>query len=345
MIGEISYLSSTHTTRKGENVGSGEMTPIIEIQELTKQYGRANNPLIAVRNLNLKVSEGEIFAFVGPNGAGKTTTLRVMATLLQPTSGDIRVAGHSVCKSSREVRRVIGYMPDYFGTYHDMTVWEYLDFFAACYQIQPFHRQGLIDELLELVDLSHRREDLVESLSRGMKQRLSLARTIINDPRLLILDEPASGLDPRARVEIRSLLVELAHLGKTIFFSTHILADVAEICTRVAIIEAGVLVACGKLEELQQHLIPHHHIQVTLLDRQQEAAVILGNTPNVANLIIEIDTSSNDFRLEFDFSGDDQSLSHILTDLVQAGIPVIQFNSDNRDMEEVFMRATKGLVT
>jgi ABC-2 type transport system ATP-binding protein len=321
------------------------MTPIIEIKDLTKRYGRLSNPLTAVRNLNLLVAEGEIFGFVGPNGAGKTTTLRVMATLLGPTSGDIYVSGHSVCREPREVRRIIGYMPDYFGVYHDMTVWEYLDFFASCYFIPPPTRQRLIDDLLELVDLNHRKEDMVDGLSRGMKQRLSLARTLINDPRLLILDEPASGLDPRARVEIRSLLVELARMGKTVFFSTHILADVAEICTRVGIIEAGELVAVGELEELQQHLIPHSYIQVTLLGKQQEAVALLEATPGVDNLQTELERGNSHTRLGFDFNGDDQALSRLLANLVQEGIPVVQFCSDSRDMEEVFMRATKGLVT
>jgi ABC-2 type transport system ATP-binding protein len=323
----------------------GKMPPIIEIKNLTKRYGRNKNTLLAVRNLNLEVEQGEIFGFVGPNGAGKTTTLRVMATLLQPTSGDVFVGGHSVCKTPREVRRVIGYMPDYFGVYHDMTVWEYLDFFAACYHITPSLRRALIDELLELVDLSHRREDMVDGLSRGMKQRLSLARTLINDPHLLILDEPASGLDPRARVEIRSLLVELSRLGKTIFFSTHILADVAEICTRVGIIEAGELVATGELEELQQHLIPHRHIRATLLGKLPEALILLEDATGVQNLHQAVERGNNHTRLEFDFTGDDLALSSLLAALVQEGIPLIQFSSDDRDMEEVFMRATKGLVT
>jgi ABC-2 type transport system ATP-binding protein len=225
------------------------MTPIIEIKDLTKRYRVGQSALTAVRDLNLEIEAGEIFGFVGPNGAGKTSTLRIMATLLKPTVGDIFIAGKSVCKDSRDVRRMIGYMPDFFGVYHDMLVWEYLDFFAACYQLPEADRDTLINDLLELVDLTHRREDLVDGLSRGMKQRLSLARTLIHDPSVLILDEPASGLDPRARVEIRSLLVELSRMGKTIFFSTHILADVAEICTRVGIIEAGELVAAGELED------------------------------------------------------------------------------------------------
>jgi ABC-2 type transport system ATP-binding protein len=321
------------------------MTPIIEIKDLTKRYRVGQSALTAVRDLNLEIEAGEIFGFVGPNGAGKTSTLRIMATLLKPTLGDILIGGKSVCKDSRDVRRMIGYMPDFFGVYHDMLVWEYLDFFAACYQLPEADRDALINDLLELVDLTHRREDLVDGLSRGMKQRLSLARTLIHDPSVLILDEPASGLDPRARVEIRSLLVELSRMGKTIFFSTHILADVAEICTRVGIIEAGELVAAGELEALQQHLIPNRHIRVSLLGKQDDAAKLLELAAGVENLQVAPERNNGQFRLEFDFTGDDQALSSLLAQMVHQGVPVIQFSSDNRDMEEVFMRATKGLVT
>jgi ABC-2 type transport system ATP-binding protein len=321
------------------------MTPIIEIKDLTKRYRAGQAALTAVRDLNLEIEAGEIFGFVGPNGAGKTSTLRIMATLLKPTLGDILIGGKSVYKDSRDVRRMIGYMPDFFGVYHDMLVWEYLDFFAACYQIPEADRDTLINDLLELVDLTHRREDLVDGLSRGMKQRLSLARTLIHDPSVLILDEPASGLDPRARVEIRSLLVELSRMGKTIFFSTHILADVAEICTRVGIIEAGELVAAGELEALQQHLIPHRHIRVSLLGKQDDAAQLLELAAGVENLQVVPERNNGPHKLEFDFTGDDQALSSLLAQMVHQGVPVIQFSSDNRDMEEVFMRATKGLVT
>ncbi len=322
------------------------MPEIIEIDHLSKWYGNGKNRRMAVDNLSLTIQEGDIYGFVGPNGAGKTSTIRIMATLLQPTSGDVRVAGCSVRKDSRGVRRAIGYMPDFFGVYHDLTPWEYLDFFGACYNIPPATRAGLIDDLLALVDLAHRRDDPVESLSRGMKQRLSLARTLIHDPRVMILDEPASGLDPRARVEIRSLLVELARMGKTIFFSTHILADVAEICTGVAIIEAGRLVAAGTLEGLQQHLVPSRRIRVTVLEGADQAQALLEGTPGI--LRIESMPAQNDGsrqRLEFDFTGDDAALSQLLNSLVGRGIPVVHFSSDSRDMEEVFMRATKGLVT
>ena len=197
--------------------------------------------------------------------------MRMITTLLQPTSGEAWVAGSSVTREPRGVRRAIGYMPDFFGVYDDMKVWEYLDFFAACYEIPPATRTALINDLLELVDLNHRRDAMVDTLSRGMKQRLCLARTLAHDPQILILDEPASGLDPRARIEIRELLLELSRLGKTIFFSTHILADVAEICTQVGIVEAGKLVAEGSLEEMQRRLRPHRRLQITLLGRADDA--------------------------------------------------------------------------
>ncbi len=319
------------------------MAAIIEIRELTKQYSKK---LLAVDQLNLTVEEGDIFGFVGPNGAGKTSTIRIICTLLKPTGGDILVAGHSVCKAPGQVRRSIGYMPDFFGVYNDMLVWEYLDFFGACYGISPQARTGLISDLLELVDLTHRHDDPVESLSRGMKQRLSLARTLIHDPQVLVLDEPASGLDPRARVEIRGLMVQLAKLGKTIFFSTHILADVAEICTRVGILEAGKLVASGSLEELQQLMLPHKDVHITVLGKAQETQALLAATPGILEVRM-MDGSENGShqRLEFEFSGDDEALSSLLQRLVAQGIPVLHFSSESRDMEEVFLRATKGLVT
>ncbi len=318
------------------------MAAIIEIQDLVKSY----NGRLAVDHLNFAVDEGAIFGFVGPNGAGKTTTIRVMCTLLRATQGDIRVAGHSVRKEPRLVRKAIGYMPDFFGVYNDMLVWEYLDFFGACYEIPRPKRAGLVKDLLALVDLTHRFNDPVEGLSRGMKQRLSLARTLIHDPQVLILDEPASGLDPRARIEIRELLVELARMGKTIFFSTHILADVAQICSQVGIIEAGKLVACGPLEELQQHVMPHRQIQVTVLGQAEQAAEILQNTPGVAN-VSQMPGNQNGgrVRLEIEFLGEDTALTALLSTLVQQGIPVVHFSEDSRDLEEVFMRATKGMVT
>jgi ABC-2 type transport system ATP-binding protein len=299
------------------------MSAIIEIVDLSKQYAGQRQR----------------------KAAGKTSTIRIMATLLQASSGDIRVAGYSVRSQPRQVRQMIGYMPDFFGVYNDMLVWEYLDFFGACYNIPTNQRNGLITDLLELVDLTHRHGDPVEGLSRGMKQRLSLARTLIHDPQVLILDEPASGLDPRARVEIRQLLVELARLGKTIFFSTHILADVAEICTRVAIIEAGKLVAAGPLEELQQMLMPQRKVQITVLAQPDESLAILKAVPGLLSVQLLHSNGEKRSRFEIEFNGDDQALSGILASLVSKDIPVLHFSEDSRDLEEVFMRATKGLVT
>lgn len=325
------------------------MDAVIDIQNLSRWYG--TRP--AVKDLSLQVGSGEIFGFVGPNGAGKTSTIRVIATLLAPTSGDVRIAGHSVVHEPRLVRGAIGYMPDFFGVYKDMKVWEYLDFFAACYEIPEAQRLSLIDDLLELVDLSHRREDWVDKLSRGMKQRLSLARTLVHDPQVLILDEPASGLDPRARVEIRELLVTLSKMGKTIFFSTHILSDVSEIAGRVGIIEAGELVAVGGLEELQNRLMPVRRIEITVLGGLDAVKDLLSAHPGVANILIDSQLAAGGLAhgnherrlLSFEFQGNDRALSGLLAALIQEGIPVVHFSEDRRDLEEVFLRATKGLVT
>ncbi len=318
------------------------MTAIIEIHNLSKRYGSR----LAVNDLSLTVEAGEIFGFVGPNGAGKTSTIRMLCTLLAPTAGEILVAGHSVRRSPRQVRQVIGYMPDFFGVYQDMKVWEYLDFFAACYDLPESQRPGLIADLLELVDLTHRRDDWVDKLSRGMKQRLSLARTLVHDPQVLVLDEPASGLDPRARVEIRELLVELARMGKTVFFSTHILSDVAEVADRVAIIEAGEMVASGDLDELRSRLMPRRQVELTVLERLEEAQALLQAQPGVSQVqALPAGGNGGRKRLEFEFTGDDQELSALLRELVRSDIPVVHFSEDRRDLEEVFMRATKGLVT
>lgn len=318
------------------------MAPIIEIKNLTKRYGKRT----AVENLSLTVEEGDIYGFVGPNGAGKTSTIRILCTLLEANGGEVLVGGHSIKTNPRGVRKAIGYMPDFFGVYNDMQVWEYLDFFGACYSLDPATRARLIDDLLELVDLTHRKNDMVDKLSRGMKQRLSLARTLIHDPQVLILDEPASGLDPRARVEIRELLLELARLGKTIFFSTHILADVAEICTRVGIIEGGKMVATGGIGELQQLVMPHRQVQLTVLNHATNAETLLRNIPGVS-AVENLTPNGKDgpTRFEFEFLGDEASLSGLLAHLIQNEIQVIHFSEERHDLEEVFMRVTKGTVT
>jgi len=313
---------------------------IIETRDLHKRYGK----LHAVNDLNLKVPRGAVFGFVGPNGAGKTSTMRILTTLMLPTSGEAFVSGFSALKEPREVRRSIGYMPDFFGVYDDMKVWEYLDFFAACYEIPDSERPGLINDLLELVDLSHRRDDMVDKLSRGMKQRLCLARTLAHDPDVLILDEPASGLDPRARVEIRSLLVELAKMGKTIFFSSHILADVAEICTDIGIIEAGQIVMQGPIDEIRRQIMPHRQIIITLLDRVEDAKAALLTIPGIEG-ISDLKDEGGKKRIQVTFSGEESGISELLPALTSKGIPVVNFAEQTQDLETVFMKATKGIVT
>ncbi|MBN1201830.1 MAG: ABC transporter ATP-binding protein [Anaerolineae bacterium] len=313
---------------------------VIETFGLVKRYGK----VLAVDDLSLQVPRGAVYGFVGPNGAGKTTTMRILTTLISPTAGESYVTGYSVTESPREVRRAIGYMPDFFGVYDDMKVWEYLDFFAACYEIPERERPALVDDLLALVDLTHRRDDMVEKLSRGMKQRLSLARTLAHDPKVLILDEPASGLDPRARIEIRELLVEMAHMGKTIFFSSHILADVAEICTHLGIIETGKMVAQGTVEEIRRQLIPTREITITLLDRVDEAKEALAHIEGVTTVENMPDEHGRK-RIQVSFSGDDEGVSGLLQALSSRGIPVVNFTEETDDLETVFMRATKGIVS
>jgi ABC-2 type transport system ATP-binding protein len=313
---------------------------IIETRGLTKRYG----PLAAVEELDLAVEEGAVFGFVGPNGAGKTTTMRILATVLRPTAGEAWVAGHSVLGERREVRRAVGYMPDFFGVYGDMKVWEYLDFFAACYEIPAEMRRQLVDDLLELVDLGHRRDDYVDALSRGMKQRLCLARSLVHDPQVLILDEPASGLDPRARIEIRELLRELQAMGKTIFVSSHILSEIEEVCTHIGILEAGRLVAVGTLKEMRRLIQTQRVVCIGLMGRQvEEAQAWLASRPDVVGVEPVVDNGEGD--LHATFSGDDEALARLLGEMVSAGFPVVMFREETGDLEDVFMRLTKGTVS
>ncbi len=318
------------------------MSTIIEFQDVSKNFGSRK----AVDSVNLKIESGEIFGLVGPNGAGKTTTMRMLVTLLAPDHGEILVGGHSVRKSAQEVRRQIGFMPDSFGVYGDMTVKEYLEFFAACYRVPFEKRQHLINDLLELVDIPHRRDDMVDTLSTGLKQRLSLARVLIHDPGILVLDEPASGLDPRARVEIRELLLEVARLGKTIVFSSHILADVAELCTRVGIMEAGKLAALGTLEQLSENAMPHRLIEIAVLDRADDVQIFLNANPGVSAVRVQQETGRNGrIILGMEFIGDDTALNELLASLLAQKFSVVHFSEETQNLEEVFMRTTKGIIS
>lgn len=313
----------------------------IEFQNVSKSFARRK----AVDAVTFKIESGEIFGLVGPNGAGKTTTMRMLVTLLQPDQGEILVGGYSVMKSPSEVRRLIGFMPDSFGVYDDMTVNEYLEFFAACYHIPKPQRAGLIRDLLELVDLSHRHDDMVDTLSTGLKQRLGLARVLIHDPSILVLDEPASGLDPRARVEIRELLLEVARLGKTILFSSHILADVAELCTRVGIMENGKLAAVGTLSQLSQKLVPHRQIKVAILGKAEEAQAFLAMQEHVSAVRLQAGNNNNRTHFELDFNGEDSDLHGLLSKLLENKFSVVHFSEETQKLEEVFMRTTKGIIS
>ncbi len=310
------------------------MTAIVRTSGLVKRYPGT----VAVAGLDLDIDEGEIFGLVGPNGAGKTTTLRILATLLRPTSGEAEVAGMSVTENPDAVRRVLGFMPDVFGVYDDMKVWEYLDFFARCYGIPAARRRRMIGDLLDLVDLGDRRNAYVQGLSRGMQQRLCLAHTLVHDPQVLLLDEPASGLDPRARVELRELLRELRALGKTIVISSHILPELEELCTSVAIVDHGRVLAQGRVSDIERRLRAGAVLRVKVLadDAGLEAARMwFGEQSFVASASLNPDGT-----IEIGFRGDDQETSRLLAAAVTAGLPIMTFARAASDLEELFLQVT-----
>lgn len=318
------------------------MTPIVETRDLTRRYGQT----LALNHLNLTIPQGAIYGFIGPNGAGKTTTMRILTTLLAPSDGEARVAGYSVQRDPVAVRRAVGFMPDFFGVYDQMTAQEYLEFFAAAYDVPLERRSRLIGDLLALVELSHKRDADVMGLSRGMKQRLSLARTMLHDPALLILDEPASGLDPRARVELRELLKELRVMGKTIMISSHILTELAEMCTHIGIIERGNLLASGDVATIMREMQPHRVFEVRLLPASEAsmaetlaaAAALVRDDPHVidARPLPEDDPP----HLQIDFDGDDRAVSGLLARLLAGGMQVIHFAGQASNLEEIFLRVT-----
>src|SRR5579859_2661478 len=241
---------------------------MIETRDLTKMYGE----LYALNRLTLKLERGDVYGFIGPNGAGKTTTMRILATLLNPTWGEASVCGYSIYHNAKEIRRLMGYMPDFFGLYDHMKVIEYLEFFAAAYRIKGPERRKKCDQVLDLVDLGYKRDALVTSLSRGMTQRLGLARVLLHEPQVLLLDEPASGLDPRARIEIRGLLKELRNMGKTILVSSHILPELADICNKIGIIEKGQLLFDGDVQSAIRQVRQHTVLSVQVADGQNPLA-------------------------------------------------------------------------
>jgi ABC-2 type transport system ATP-binding protein len=310
------------------------MTEIVRTSGLVKRY----DGTLAVAGVDLAVDAGEIFGLVGPNGAGKTTTLRILATLLRPSAGTAEIAGMSVTRNPDGVRRVLGFMPDVFGVYDDMKVWEYLDFFARCYGMDAPSRRRVIADLLELVDLAHKRDAYVQTLSRGMQQRLCLAHALVHDPQVLLLDEPASGLDPRARVELRELLRELRDLGKTILISSHILPELEELCTSVAIVDQGQVLAQGRVADIERRLRFGAVLRVRLLldgDALEAARARFDRDPDVATAVL-----LEDGTIELGFRGDDAASARLLAESVADGLPIVSFARAASDLEELFLQVT-----
>ncbi len=314
--------------------------PMIETINLTKKYGN----LVALDNLNLTIDEGDCFGFIGPNGAGKTTTIKILATLLKPTWGEARVDGKVVGYQNPLIRPIMGYVPDFMGAYDDMVVSEYLEFFAACYDLHGKQRKQVVRDVLELTDLTYKANAEVNGLSRGMSQRLSIARVLLHDPKVLLLDEPASGLDPRARIEIRELLKELRRMGKTIIISSHILHELAELCNTVGIIEQGKLLFSGSVNEIMARASLGTIVHVTVDERSEDAARLLAEVAGVERVEITMQDGRPriDVRIE---SGSGLQVSELPSRLVARGFRVASLQQEQVNLETAFMRLTRGLVS
>ncbi len=304
---------------------------MLKIENLCKNYGKFR----AVNDLNLHIPKGEIFGFVGPNGAGKTTTMRIICGLLDATSGKVFADGIDVVNRPKELKRIIGYMPDFFGVYDDLKVIEYLEFYASIYNIKGAESRKVCQDLLELVDLMDKRDFYVDSLSRGMKQRLCLARSLVHNPELLILDEPASGMDPRARIEMKEILRTLKSMGKTILVSSHILPELAELCTAIGIIEKGRIVMSGTVEEITRKVYHTQTVRIKVIDKLDEAVRILQEYPDVDGINT---VSANE--VEASFNGDEVFMNALLVRLIQKNIPVTAFNQLDGNLEDIFMKVT-----
>jgi ABC-2 type transport system ATP-binding protein len=308
---------------------------MVRIENLTKEYRK----LRAVDNLSLTIEEGDAFGFIGPNGAGKTTTIRVLATLLAPTSGDAYIDGVSVTKEPEKIRNLVGYMPDFFGVYDDVKAWEYLDFFASAHRVPAARRKRVIEDVLELTDLTGKRDAFVDELSRGMKQRLCLAKTLVHDPKVLLLDEPASGLDPRARIELRELLKELRKMGKTIFISSHILPELADFCNRIGILEQGKLVVSGPVHEIAAQVRTRNALEIGVCSDAQQAVEVCLKHPSVRTAEV------TDGRIVVEFIGEKEQLPDFLLAILQQGVKVTSLVESEMDLEDVFLKVTKGVVS
>ena len=308
---------------------------MLEVKELWKVYG----PLTAVKGVSFSLKPGDIFGFIGSNGAGETTTIRMISTLLEPTHGTATINGADIIRDPMGVRRQIGYMPDFFGLYDDVKVWEYLDFFATIYEVPAKQRNSVIDNVLELTDLTVKRDAFVQSLSRGMQQRLCLARCLVHDPALLLLDEPASGLDPRARAELKELIIELGCMGKIVIVSSHILPELADFCNCVGIIERGEMLAFGPVNQIVRQIQPTRVLAIAVLDAAGEVRARIADMPHVLGVHLE-----DEHHLRVEFNGDHEQQSELLAALIQANIKVIQFHEEHANLEDVFMRLTTGAV-
>jgi ABC-2 type transport system ATP-binding protein len=312
------------------------MAAVIKTVNLTKRYGT----LVALSNLNLEIQEGDCFGFIGPNGAGKTTTIKILATLLQPTWGEARVCDYVVGYQSRSIRPLIGYVPDYFGAYEDIVVQEYLEFFAAAYNINGVQREKIVADVLELTDLGYKRDALVDGLSRGMKQRLSIARVLLHDPKVLLLDEPAGNLDPRARIEMRELLKELRRMGKTILISSHILPELQDLCNTVGVIEQGELLYSGPWTDIVKKARGGAVLHVGVARGPEQAAGLLRGDENVTS----VELSPTNGHLIVALRGGVEDYSFIPQKLVAGGFQLVLLKEEEVNLETAFMRLTKGAV-
>ena len=306
--------------------------PAVQTFGLSRIYGN----LLALNGLNLCVNKGDLFGVIGSNGAGKTTTLRILATFLAPSGGRAEILGHDIVQQADAVRRIIGYMPDFFGVYKDMEVTEYLDFFGACYKIPTAKREQTVLDVLELVGLSEKRGALIGALSRGMQQRLGLARVLIHDPQVLLLDEPASGLDPRARIEVMAILQELQRLGKTIIISSHILSELQNLCNRVAIIEKGKLIYTGAVQGVRDQLATGRVFWAKVMGDEPRAIELLKARAEVTDVALE------EGRLKVILRDHDTDPGCVAETLVKGGLRLVGLEEEELGLEEVFLRVTRG---
>jgi ABC-2 type transport system ATP-binding protein len=311
--------------------------PVIECEGLGHSFGSKS----VLQGVTFQVRKGSVYGFVGPNGAGKTTTLRILATLLAPTSGTARVAGHDVTSHPERVRRVLGYMPDGHGVHERVTVAEYLDFFASAHGIRGVERARAVERVLELTAIGSLRAITIITLSKGQKQRMLLARTLLHDPEVLVLDEPASDLDPRARIELRTLLGELARMGKTILLSSHILTELDELCDSIGVLEGGRVVVSGSIRDVQAKARPGRRLQLTVLNRHEEATALLRGNPQVASVAVVDVERAGARTLEVTYSGDEWAVAELVDALAKAQIAVCAVEPERTDLERIFMDVTK----